>query len=57
MTLTIDGLVFSVYPVKGQWKVVHPTRASGRIGQSVVRNVDGPEAGVIYSHEYAGANR
>jgi hypothetical protein len=53
MTLTINGMVFSVYSVCGQWKVVHPTRANGRIGQSVVRNVDGIEAGVIYAHEYA----
>lgn len=57
MTVKIDGMVFSVYSVRGQWKVVHPTRVNGRIGQSVVRNVEGPEAGVIYAHEYAGANR
>ena len=55
--LKIDGMVFSVYSVRGQWKVVHPVRANGRLFPSVVVDVDGPEAGVIYAHEYAGANR
>lgn len=55
--LTIDGIVFSVYSVRGQWKVVHPVRANGRLFSSVVVDVDGPESGVIYAHEYAEKNQ
>ena len=55
--LKIDGIVFSVYSVRGQWKVVRPVRANRRLLKSIVVDVDGPEAGVIYAHEYAGANR
>jgi hypothetical protein len=51
--MEINGIVFSIYSVRGQWKVAHCTKSGGRIGRSKVVNVASEAAGLTYATSYA----
>ena len=53
MTTELNGLVFTTYKVRCQWKVSHCVRNRGRISRAIVVNVDSPEAGEKYAIQYA----
>jgi hypothetical protein len=55
MEMEINGIVFSVYQVRGQWKVVHGVRAFGRVGRSIVVNVASEADGIAYAENYGRA--
>ena len=51
--LELNDIVFSIYQVQGQWKVVHPTVVGKRVGRSKVVNVASRKAGAEYAAQYA----
>ena len=53
MTKELNGLVFTVYTVRGQTKIVHPLRVGRRIGKSVVRDFATEAKAWEYAAEYA----
>lgn len=53
MTKELNGLVFTVYTVRGQTKIVHPSRVGQRIGKSVVRDFATEAKTWEYAAEYA----
>ena len=53
MTKELNGLVFTVYTVRGQVKIVHPSRIGRRIGKSVVRDFATEAKAWEYAAEYA----
>lgn len=57
MTLNLDGLTFSIYAVRGQWKVAHGIRSNGRISRGFVRDVASEAEGERYAREYAATHK
>lgn len=57
MTLNLDGLIFSIYSVRGQWKVAHGLRSNRRISRGIVRNMDGVKSAMAYAREYAASHK
>lgn len=53
--MEINGIVFSVYQVRGQWKVVHGQRIGNRIGRSIVVDVASEADGIAYAQNYGRA--
>lgn len=53
MSREINGLVFTVYAVKGQVKIVHCARVNGRIGRGMVKNMASESEAWEYAEAYA----
>lgn len=53
MSREINGLVFTVYSVRGQLKIVHCVRSDGRIGRGLVKNVANEAEAWEYAEAYA----
>lgn len=53
MSREINGIVFTVYSVRGQTKIVHCVRANGRLGRGLVKNVASEQEAWEYAERYA----
>lgn len=53
MTREINGLIFTVYAVRGQTKIVHCSRVAGRLGRGLVKNVASEQEAWEYAERYA----